>query len=198
MDGAKIQLSAAEMALVCDAEVILTKNRIMEKAKVLFEDLQARMQEAPFGSAEFLKTGPKISRGENYGGLPYLVLDYPRLFGQQDVFAIRTFFWWGNFFSSTLQLSGRWHQQLAPALGAAFKDFSERGYFVQVGHDPWAHHFGADNYRPVAQFGPDGFAAHLQQRTQIKIAARWPLNSWPGAANNLWESWRFLLGLCSA
>ena len=55
-----------------------------------------------------LNSSPKISKGENYKGLPWLVLDYPRYFNKEDIFAIRTLFWWGNFFSITLHISGKY------------------------------------------------------------------------------------------
>ncbi len=39
------------------------------------------------------------------------MLDYPRAFGRDSIFACRTFFWWGRFFSLTLHLAGRsWNE----------------------------------------------------------------------------------------
>lgn len=197
MKEAKIQLSAAEMAMVCDAELILTKNRILEQAKALLAIVQARMQQAALADP-YANIPPKISKGENYGGLPYLMLDYPRLFGQEDIFAIRSFFWWGRFFSSTLHLAGAPKMRLAPLLSAAHQQLALRGYYVQTGSDPWAHHFDTDNYQPVQTFTPVAFSELVHGRPHIKIAAWWPLESWPHAANNLWESWCFLLDLCGA
>ena len=110
MDIAKIRLSPEEEALVATTDWILTKNNVLQKIKQLLLALQSRQQDLllPFNSLpeEVLKSSPKISRGENYKGLPWLVLDYPRYFNKADVFAIRTLFWWGNFFSITLHLSG--------------------------------------------------------------------------------------------
>ena len=48
----------------------------------------------------------KISRGENYRGLPYLILDYPAYFSQKDIFAFRTMFWWGHFFQCRTTSTG--------------------------------------------------------------------------------------------
>ena len=199
MEQAKIQLSAAEMALVSNASIILTKNSVLLKTKSLMETLQAAMQhiqQEDYSTHPLFATSPKISKGENYLGLPYLVLDYPRNFGQEDIFAIRTFFWWGHFFSSTLQLSGEYCSQYGPLLSNAYEQLSQHGYFVQVGTDPWAQHFHPDNYQPVTHFSPEAFADHCQQQASIKIAAKWPLEEWPYAANNLLESWKFLLLQC--
>src|SRR5438270_12291819 len=119
---AKIQLSPAEQKLITNAEILLTKNRVLEKMWLLLEGVQNAMQRraSTFSNPHIFQTPPKVSRGENYLGLPYLVLDYPRIFQQSDVFAIRSFFWWGNFFSSTLQLSGHFKTLALPKLEAAY------------------------------------------------------------------------------
>ena len=59
---------------------------------------------------------PKISKGENYRGLPYVMLDYPRLFGREEVLAIRTFFWWGHGFSVTLHLKGGYRERISAGI----------------------------------------------------------------------------------
>src|SRR5712671_4795594 len=112
MNSAKIRLSQAEMELVNNADLILTKNAILKKAYRLLGNLQVEQQKYimlhPSGlPAKVSASTFKISKGENYKELPYLVLDYPRLFEQENIFAVRTMFWWGNFFSITLHLSGR-------------------------------------------------------------------------------------------
>ena len=103
------KISADEQALVANSDWIFAKNAIMAKAIALFGGLSGRLLEEWQKNdwpRELLRTPPKISKGENYKGLPWVVLDYPRLFGREDVFAIRTLFWWGNYFSVTLHLKG--------------------------------------------------------------------------------------------
>src|SRR5688500_20050079 len=112
MDLAKIQLSQEELVLVQNADWLLTKNRIIGKVYEMFGMLVADVQMMPEKNSvllpEIFAASPKISKGENYMGLPYVMLDYPRCFGKSDTFAIRTMFWWGNFFSVTLHLKGRY------------------------------------------------------------------------------------------
>src|SRR5262245_60824558 len=105
----KIHLLPAEMELVSSPEIILTKNAILQKIKLFFEGLQVKQSEILKDYSaqlpeDILKISPKISKGENYKGLPWLVLDNPRFFQHKNIFAIRTMFWWGNFFSITLHL----------------------------------------------------------------------------------------------
>lgn len=142
-----------------------------------------------------LSSSPKISRGENYRGLPYVVLDYPRIAKGEDLFFIRSLFWWGNFFSSTLQIAGHFKEDNALKLAAAHAALSEKGYSVGINEDPWQHHFEDSNYQKIAALSQKDFYRVLQQQPHIKIAAFWPLSEWDTAANRLVNSWKFLAGL---
>ena len=133
MDATKIHLSAKEIQLAGNTRIILTKNRIMEKTRVLLGYLQSEYRESLVQSElppDLVKSSPKISRGENYKGLPWLVLDYPRRFGAENIFAIRTMFWWGNFFSITLHLSGELKAQVEDKLIASFKSLRKNGFSI--------------------------------------------------------------------
>ncbi|HRO70241.1 MAG TPA: hypothetical protein PK951_07675, partial [Chitinophagaceae bacterium] len=85
MDATKIRLSPEEEMLVFRGDWILTKNRVMQKAMQLLGDVQLEQKDllTTYASKlpqEIMQSTPKISRGENYKGLPWLMLDYPRLF----------------------------------------------------------------------------------------------------------------------
>lgn len=193
MNGAKIRLSPAEERLVANAEILLTKNRALEKLKALLEGVQEQMlaHSKTFSNAHAFTTPPKISRGENYLGLPYLVLDYPRVFRQTDVFAIRSFFWWGRFFSSTLQLSGGYKDEYLPKIEAAFQTFSN--HHIGIHADPWQHHFERSNYVPVAELQHGDLKTLLHQQPHVKIAAKLPVEDWPNAEAFLFEHWKLYL-----
>ena len=99
MDATKVRLSPEEEALVMRADWILTKNSILQKTMQLFATLQTEQQKWMESNGnswpvQIINSCPKISRGENYLGLPWLMLDYPRMFNKEKVFAVRTFFWW--------------------------------------------------------------------------------------------------------
>jgi len=197
MQGSKIRLSTAEAALFSDAQVILTKNSILQKTVALLTELQEDLQQQA-GSFQFTNSpSPKISKGENYQGLPYVILDYPRIAKSDDLLFIRSMFWWGNFFSSTLQISGDYKVQFTKKLYEAYEPLKEHDYYIGINSDPWIHHFGEDNYKPVRTVSKEAFATILEESNHIKIAAFWPLEQWDSAANKLSESWRFLTGLIS-
>lgn len=182
MSPAKIRLSAQELELVADADLILTKNRIMEKALQLLGQVQERQETCLKNYAdklpeEILRSTPKISRGEQLQGLPYLVLDYPRVFTTDHFFAIRSLFWWGKFFSITLHLSGRYQARYQKAIIAAHAHWSQQGWQLASDGDPWQHDFTNNYYQPVETLPP----AHLHQQLSgpfLKLALYWPLTEW--------------------
>ncbi len=193
MQGSKIALSPSELALYCDADIILTKNNIIQKTIQLLTQVQDEImcdnRDNNFHSS------PKISKGENYLGLPYVVLDYPRIAKGKDLFFIRNMFWWGNFFSSTLQLAGIYKENNTEKLIRAYTFLSNQNYFIGIDKDPWQHHFEESNYASISNLSKKEYEEILLQQAYIKIAAQWPLSEWDAAANLLVESWKRLTEL---
>ena len=185
MEGTKILLSAEELSLVQDTHWLLTKNNIIEKTKALFGGLaESLVQQITRYNDSFPQTvhlySPKVFKGEYYQGLPYVMLDYPRVFGKDDVFAIRSFFWWGNFFSVTLQLKGSYHQQFKPALLKNKSLLAENRFHIAMSDDEWRHDFAPDNYQPI-MMTDDLFERYLDNKF-LKLAVQVPLSRWNEAA----------------
>ena len=195
MQGSKIRLSDAEMKLFSDAEFILTKNSILQKTILLLSDVQETMVKEAEGKGFDFSPPPKISRGENYLGLPYVILDYPRISDGDDLLFVRSMFWWGNFFSSTLQASGKYKESCIVTLQDEYENLSAQEYFIGINKDPWAHHFKPDNYRRISDFSKEAFEVIAEEQPHIKIATYWPLSEWDLAATKLIESWNLLIGL---
>ncbi len=193
MDGAKIQFSVAEKRLMLNANIILTKNALLEKVRLLLEGVQYSLTEHKTSDAVFLLP-PKISRGENYLGLPYLVLDYPRQFKSENIFMLRSFFWWGHFFSATLHLSGAIKEQYLHQIKNRYKDLATAGYYIGSNEDQWQHHFKTDNYRLIAGLSEPEFRDYCHRFEHLKIAKSWPLEN-ETAANDLIESALFFMRL---
>ena len=180
MNVAKIQLSTEELSLVQNADWLLTKNTIIEKVYTLFGDIsrQALTRFSGVREPEVLIPSPKISRGENYGGLPWVMLDYPRLFNRQDTFAIRTMFWWGHFFSVTLHLKGRYKQQYQQNLLTNLPVLASRQFYLCVSGDEWRHEFEEDNYKPLTQLNSSSVEEILLANDFCKLSAKISLPQW--------------------
>jgi hypothetical protein len=202
MNKAKIALSPKEMELVTNAEWILTKNAIMQKAWWLLEDLQVEVVErveqlSNILPKEVLKTTAKISKGENYKGLPYLVLDFPRCFDKDDIFAVRCMFWWGNFFSITLHLAGKFQKQYSDRLIQSYLLLVENGFFVSVGQEQWEHHFDQPNYIEIGKMTEELFIEKIQSPFFIKIANKISIKEWHNARQKLSGYFQLILEILS-
>ena len=198
MDKAKIRLSPKEAELVGNAEWILTKNKILQKVKLILEELQVLQRQLLLSApqllpAEVIAISPKVAKGENYKGLPYLVLDHPRYFGKEDQFAIRTMFWWGNFFSITLHLSGKYKSRYQGKLHDLFDSLKQHDYFIGVSDDQWEHHFEASNYQSLGDIDEKVFAATMNDKRFIKLAKRVSLKQWDDAGELLFASFSQLV-----
>ena len=186
MNKAKIHLSKQEMQLVTDADWILTKNGIIKKVQCMFGNIEQEMTAVLKEHAERLPAAiitihSKISKGENYEGLPYLILDCPRYFKGENIFAIRTMFWWGNFFSITLHLSGTYKSQFENKLIESFDGLKKEKLFFCHNANQWEHHFGKTNYTPVSKLSVNRFKQLIAKNSFIKLAQKIPLKKWDKA-----------------
>ena len=196
MDPSKLMLSAEESAMVRNSDWLLTKNIIIQKAVMLLGEaaagLQIMLQQNPNVPAEVVASSPKIAKGENYKGLPYVMLDYPRLFHRDHVFAFRTMFWWGNFISVTWQMKGKYQEQYSAGIVANHSTLAAANFQVCINEDEWDHDFHNANYKAVDQLSTAEFAVLIRQKPFCKLAVKLPLDTWNVATGRLAEIYQFL------
>jgi len=92
-------LTKHELDFISDKEYPLIKKSAMQKISTLFEEMGEQMKADETLNAFFTKRTFKVSRGDNYLHLPYVVLDYPKISRAHFELHCRTMFWWGNYFS---------------------------------------------------------------------------------------------------
>ncbi len=173
----------------------------MQKANVLFGEcaawLQANFPSQPSDHA-VLFNSPKIARGENYEGLPYVMLDYPRLFGKENIFAFRTMFWWGNFLSVTWHLKGQYAEIYREAILRSFEKLQAASFRICISGDEWRHDFSSSNYRGLQKLTLPQFEEALASKPFVKLAVSIPLNKWNDAAEELVRNYRLLISVMHA
>jgi hypothetical protein len=195
-DDAKIHLSPQEMELVNNSEWILTKQGIMKKAHFLLGELHHNYKkivetEKEFLPADFQKPGGKISKGENYLGLPFLILDYPALFSKENIYAIRTMFWWGNFFSISLHLSGKYFSEFKnPRQWILF--FQQKGFHICVSENEWEHDFSTSNFMDIKEIS-EAQLQNIFKKNFFKVAKKIKLNEWNEVPEFLEESFKEII-----
>lgn len=126
----------------------------------------------PFPEQAFLKAG-KISRGEQYQGLPYWVLDYPRKFSKEGTFSFRTMIWWGHEASCFLHIGGKDLEKFRSFILKNFKNDPEQ--FAAIGPSPWAYHFDVGNYKKTSKISPEAIQEHMNKFQFHKMIYPFPL-----------------------
>lgn len=195
---AKIHLSKYETEVITDTGWILTKQAIIEKVYSFFGEMHEVYKHISTNDKNFcdrfirIKNG-KISKGENYLGLPYAILDYPAVFERDNIFAIRTMFWWGNFFSITLHVSGQDKLQ-SLNFSNLLSHVKEKDFFICVNEDEWQHNFDATNYVTINELDKKQIA-QVCAKNFVKISKRIELTKWHETPEFLEKSYRELLEL---
>lgn len=178
----KILLSDDELQLVNNTGWILTKRKIIDKVNSLLAQVSERQKlqiekESGWLPDAVVRSTPKIAKGENYLQLPYLLLDHPRCFDGNHIFAVRTMFWWGNFFSLTLHLSGDHKKMFVEKIIKNLPAVAP-GIFICIHANQWHHHFEADNYAAIKDIDKDELENMIREKEFIKLAIKFPLQSW--------------------
>jgi len=163
--------SQEELDFVMDAGVIEMKNRVLDKMMNLLaevrDELDQYVKREEFFLDMYFKSG-KISRGENLKGLPYLVLDHPAIFKKKDIFAFRTIFWWGNYFSHVFILRGKYFNFFVPKLLMNLRKQHHEELLVCVDNHPWNHKM-EDNYRSISHFDQNDLEKIVADAGFLKI-----------------------------
>ncbi|HZG26714.1 MAG TPA: hypothetical protein VEZ17_19135 [Chitinophagaceae bacterium] len=201
MDTTKIHLSQEEMELLKNSRWILTKNAVIEKVILgmagLLTQMQQEVKEKKYLMRDIVDSSGKISRGEKYGGLPYVMLDYPRVFDKENIIAIRTLFWWGNFCSVTLHLKGRYQLLIAEKIRAEIPTLLKHDLYISVSGDEWNHNVSVDNYRPLNSIDQKDLFIILQKAAFFKLTGKVELDQWEKMEGKLFTLFEALLNLCS-
>ncbi len=182
----KILLSKKEIQLLREESFFRQKKIITGKIfDLLAESVQHIQSVKDFQKISFPPRTDsergKITRGENYLGLPFLILDFPRLFSEQNFFAFRTMIWWGNHVSCTLVISGNEGKKAAARMIFNSSKLKKQGVYLCVSESPWQHHFGEDNFLLLKSLRKQEVIKIIKQQNFFKVARKIPVD----AINNI-------------
>lgn len=189
-----------ELQILEDQKFLLLKESVSQKTIKYLAEIEQSLKEPirkssfAFPSNALTKSG-KISKGENYLGLPYFILDCPRLFTKKEVFAFRTMLWWGHEFSCTLHIGGEQIKRIDDKFLLQLKreGISNDSYFC-ISKSPWDYHFESSNYVPTSQLNLGEMKNHIRENDFIKISRFIPVNQWAMFKSFTLESFaRFLI-----
>lgn len=170
--------SSDDITLLADAKLIVRKNQLIENLIEKLANYGEKLVQF-YPKKNTLSPAPKVNRGENYCGFPYLIMDYPRLFSKTDILAFRTLFWWGHFISCTLHLKGKYLEGHKNEIDKIIKSSrKENDYPIRISHsgNEWNHDALSNDYvdSAVLQFESDQL---IKQKSFLKITFVLPIEN---------------------
>jgi len=151
----KNDFSKPEIELMTDGELLLTKRKIMSKVADRFAALEGSFRQVVESRTDIewpddaLTKAGKISRGENHKGLPYVVLDYPRLLTAGNTVHVRLLFWWGHYFGLSLHLAGHFWQTKKVGILKKLAALEAENIRFQTEGSPWENDVFSQDFREI-------------------------------------------------
>jgi hypothetical protein len=177
-----MDLSEYELSIISDTKFLTTKFDVITKVSGQLDTLNNKIHENIYKyleilPAQVLKRTGKVSRGENYRHLPYLVLDSPRVFEKQNIFVFRSMFWWGHEISFMLLLQGKYLDQYLPCIVEHFTSIQQQDIYVCINSGPWQYYFEPDNYITASSMQVKSLIDHAKQYGFLKLSSKLPLKA---------------------
>lgn len=179
----KISFSNEELSAIQNERFFILKNKITQKIYKQFAELIEEIKKSSIHQSfqfppEVNISNGKISKGENYLLLPYIMLDFPKYFGNDGVFAFRTMFWWGKFFSFTFHLSGEYFENYRKNILSNFHLLSNQQVYFCIHSEEWKHDFEKENYFLIAEKNETQVKKILEKKSFIKLSRKIDLDKW--------------------
>lgn len=103
-------------------------------------------------------------------------------------------FWWGNFFSVTLHLSGIYKQNFIHNFPNLLLLLQKNNFFICVNDNEWQHHFKEDNYIHSASITLNDFET-INEKEFFKISKKLSLSDWANANEFIINTFREIMQL---
>ena len=100
-------------------------------------------------------------------------------------------FWWGNFFSITLHVSGE-KFKLKGDFSKLLAYLQGNNFFVCVNEEEWQHSFEASNYATVKEWDQQKLE-QISSKNFFKISKNLEVNKWDEAPEFLEKSFREII-----
>jgi hypothetical protein len=195
-----LKLTSEELKILENTDFFSAKLIVTRKIMDQFGALESSFRESlPHGN-ELTSEGVnlsngKIFRGENYKGLPYVVLDYPRLFSTQSVFAFRTMFWWGHEFSFTLHLQGIAWEKRKHLLVKNLSRLLNWELYIGVNETPWQYQFNRENFVPIDEYLANNRREDLERLPFLKLSSRLEIRKFEILAQEAGNTFKMLMDI---
>ena len=194
----KLDLSPAELSVICDKSFLMHKVSIGEKIIQLFQELKSGIKsDSPQVLTAFPPgldlSGGKINRGENYNGLAWRALDYPSTIQKENIFLFRTLLLWGEGFFFHLILSGSYLEKYRNVIATNAEKLGSQGWKLSQQDSPWDWALDEESHCEMLNFSPGNWDQDF-----IKISQKHTLTDFSNIPKKGSTAWRDLSGILFA
>lgn len=137
-----ISFNNEDIEILSDKDFLLKKKVLSDEVirlfKVISEEIKQELLRSsnPIWSSQF---AGKISKGQYYKDLPYIVSDYPRRIDDNGICLFRIIFLWGREFSCNFLATGIVFKNLKNAIENNLMDIDQNAYRYSIEGSPWEH-----------------------------------------------------------
>ena len=179
-----MNFSEKELNYLLNSDFLLAKQQIIQKLVTLFAETEEQLKEPVTSHQDIypdnaLALAGKIGKGDNYQGLPYIVLDYPRYFSDSSIFLFRTMYWWSDRFSFTLFLKGNDLFHYRESLINNLEPLISTQPWIGVNASPWEYHYSPDNFRKATELSTHELMHLLRNHPFVKVSYTMETRNYP-------------------
>ena len=127
-----------------------------------------------------------------------MILDYPRLFSRENIFAFRSLFWWGHYFSCTLHIGGIAAEQHLPRLMKHYTILKDNGFYVSAGRDEWEHDIEHGSYTALSTMPEETYMRLAERPSSMKLSKTFTLSGWEGFIPEALDCYKLLSALLNS
>jgi hypothetical protein len=185
MQNSSFKLTNKEFELILFTEYPLLKKNAIEKIQAHLHELGEQLIKNQLITRPLPTTSYKISKGENYLNLPYLVLDLPKIDGNHFPILCRTLFWWGKYFSFNVFIRKDAYDMVS--FEKKIKSQSMKGIHVLQSDKIWQQDLDTEDYNQVSKW-PENI---ITEGPYLKLSIKHPIEE----IDTLFEKATYYYGL---
>ncbi len=181
----KIIPTNAELEVASDTNFFDVKRELTSKIVTTLERYGEKLLEeiiAPVLKKQGIqRIGIKVSKGENFKGYPYVVLDCPRLFSTDTEVICRTIFRWGHGWSLHFTVQGKIFERVSSSL-SGFSSSLSNDWLLYTGENIWEQDVDSVLFVPTHSMPETALSHTIKQQKFYKIATQINLSNaveWP-------------------
>lgn len=194
MRKSTIKLTKHELDFASDTIYPETKQTVMLKMQQLFTACGQKLNQNTLYQELTANTKFKITKGEQYKSLPYMVLDSPQIKGPEIDLVFRTLFWWGHYVSCNLIVSTTKLEQEQDY--TAIKQLPKTR--LLTGNDLWEQDLDSAEFSKCSALSVAEIEHLIHTQTYVKLSRKIPLRKHaqlPELMDMVYSNWMAVLSI---